>query len=43
MEEMADLYFMTLVLLTVKGITLPDVYQELINRKKPLQNTTTRL
>lgn len=32
-EEMADLYFMTLVLLAVKGITLASVFNELEKRK----------
>lgn len=33
-EEMADLYFMTLLVMTVKGISPEDVYKELKKRKK---------
>lgn len=40
-EEIADLYFMTLVLMAVKEITLPSVYKELEKRKKPFRKQTT--
>ena len=33
-EEMADLYYHTLVLLSLKGLTLKDVEKELRNRHK---------
>lgn len=33
-EEISDLYFMTLVLLAVKNITLDEIYAELIKRRK---------
>ena len=33
-EEMSDLYFMTLILLAVKNITLGEVFAELTKRRK---------
>ena len=40
-EEMTDLYFMTLVLLAVKNITLDEVFAELIKRmKKRIKNSS---
>ena len=33
-EEMSDLYFMTIVLLAVKNITLDEVFAELTKRRK---------
>ena len=33
-EEMADLYFMTLLVMAIKGISLDDVYKELEKRRK---------
>lgn len=33
-EEMADLYFMTLLVMAIKGISPDDVYKELEKRRK---------
>jgi phosphoribosyl-ATP pyrophosphohydrolase len=39
-EEIADLYFHTLILLAVKKITLRDVYRELYKRRRKVKNTS---
>lgn len=33
-EEMADLYFMTLLVMAIKGISPDDIFEELKKRKK---------